>query len=485
MTFLRVTARAAFWLATLLPSVALGQVRTGQQIAPGTFVGRDSLDTRHEPATPGRVRSSVTGTATWTSELDSLDLRRKFTIRIELPAPAPVTIVLRAFDSLPPAPGAYDVMIASTGASHGSRWSMHGDVFAREGARDRRYFPLVTKVVVASASTDAGQPVITGKLEMLSHRYADGKPGQMVFDNVMLRINGDFAARAAENPTPTIAVTPAMQEAVLQRAIDGFMITSSEAANGDGDADSTHQTARARAFLESRWHHAAVIEKIEANGMQFVVRLRGRYVPVVCEASWKHEEAECVALPAPVSASGGTGTLAGRVAVGLAKYLPGTDGAIAVHLLPNPAPLKDAYAAWCARRDSADRIDEQAFEKRLTNASAAQQEAEAQRYMLAFQKAELGYRKEYRKLFASFATRHAAADLDGRFSFAGVPPGNYLLHAALPSEERVEWYVPLVVHGGEQLSRDLDASNVNKQGWACGTPLPFPAVHERRDGGRR
>ena len=484
MSSVRITARITCCLATLLPSIAHGQVRDGRMIPPGTFVGRDSLDTRREPATPSRVRASVTGTATWTIELDSLDLRRKFTLRIALPVPAPVTIVLRAFDSLPPAPGTYDVMIASTGASHGSRWSMHGDVYAREGSHDRRYFPLVTKIVVASVATDAGQPLITGKLEMLSHRYADGKPGQMVFDNVMLRIDGDFAAHAAENPMPTIAVTPAMQEAVLQRAIDGFMITSAEAANGDGDADSTHETARARAFLESRWHHAAVIEKIEANGMQFVVRLRGRYAPVVCEASWKHEDAECVELPAPVSASGGPGTLVGSVAVGLAKYLPGADGAIAVHLLPNPAPLKDAYAAWCARRDATDRIGEQAFEKRLTKASAAQQEAEAQRYMLAFQKAELGYRKEYRKLFASFATRHASVDADGRFSFSGLPPGNYLLHAALPSEERVEWYVPVVVHGGEQLARDLDASNVNRRGWACGTPLPFAAVREG-DGGRR
>src|SRR6476659_5108876 len=115
MSSLRVTVRLACCLATMLPSIALGQVRTGQ------FVGRDSLDTRHEPATPGRVRSSVTGTATWTIELDSLDLRRKFTIRLALPAPSPVTIVLRAVDSLPPAPGTYELMIPSSGASHGVR----------------------------------------------------------------------------------------------------------------------------------------------------------------------------------------------------------------------------------------------------------------------------------------------------------------------------------------------------------------------------
>ena len=481
MSSLRVTFRFACCLAAMFPGTVRGQSGAAQSVAPGTFIGRDSLDTRDEPSTPSRVRSRVTGTATWTIELDSLDLRRKFTIRIELPAPSPVTVVFRAVDSLPPNPGGYKLMLASTGASHGSRSTFHGDVHALEGDRARRYWPIVSSVFITSITKEGGEPVVSGRLELLSDRYADGKPGQLVFPYVFLRTDGNFAAHAATDPRPRIAVSPAMQEAVLTRALDGFMITHSGAINGDGDVDSTRQTALARKFLESRWRDAAIVERVDVRGMKYQLRLRGRHAPVVCESESAREHVECTTLPPAVSGRGQQGGLSGRVALRLAPYIPGSDAAVVAHLLPNPAPLKDAYKVWCDRQERADSITDAAFEVRLNATRGAEtREAEERRYIAAYEKKSFRDRKEYRRLFASFAVQHATAGPDGLFRFTNVPAGNYLLFAALPTDDRIEWYLPIVMNGDEQLLRDLDVSNVNRQGWACGTPLPFPALDERK-----
>lgn len=478
----RATVLLVCSVAGMCPPVARAQGAAGQAVAPGTFVGRDSLDTREEPATASRVRSFVDGVATWAMEFDSLDLRRKFTIRLTIPAPSPVTIVLRAVDTLAPAPGRYGMMNPSSGASHGSRRTMRGDVYAREGTRERTYFPQTSQVVITSVSMESGQPVVAGHLDMPSDRYADGIPGQVVFPYVRLKIAGDFAARVAPDMRPRIAVTPAMQKAVLVRALDGFMITNMGAANGDGDADSTRQSALARQFLESRWRDAAVIERVDVHGMRYDLRLRGRLAPVVCEMRSDREGTECTTLPAPVSRIGAPARLSGRVAIELGPQTRGSRAAVVVHLLPNPAPLKDAFARWCANRDKAERIDEAAFEAKLSAARGDVARAAVERaYVSAFEKQVPRYRREYRALFASFATQHATAGVDGQYLFARVRPGNYLLFSALLADERIEWFLPIVVDDGAQLSHDLSASNVNTQGWSCGTPLPFAAVHEQQE----
>ena len=244
MPFFRPVASLVCLLALLHPCIASGQSDMRASIAVGTFVGRDSLDARKEAAAASRARSDLHGSATWTIELDSLDLRQKFTLRFEIPEPSPMTIVLRSLDSLPPRPGQYTVMIASTGASHSRPGTLNGDVYTRERDRDRQYSMSRSRVLITSVTMAGGQPVVTGNVEMRGERYADAPPQTLVFDYVWLAIGGEFAARAAPTTRPRVVVTSRMQEVVLRRALDGFAITHAGAINGDGDADSDYLNRR-------------------------------------------------------------------------------------------------------------------------------------------------------------------------------------------------------------------------------------------------
>ncbi|MCY7380261.1 MAG: hypothetical protein LH467_13105 [Gemmatimonadaceae bacterium] len=454
--------------------MALGQGAAGPSVAPGTFVGRDSLGSENEPGTLNRVRPQVSGTATWSIELDSLDLRRKFTMRLEIPDPWPVTIVLRALDSLPLAAGSHRSMLPATGASHRLPRTVHADIYSVEGGQRRHYTPAELKVTITAVSTVRGQPVVVGHVDARSMRYGERTPGQGLFPVVRLVVAGDFASRAAAEVRPRIVVTSRMQELVLARALDGFAITNTGAINGDGDADSTREATRARRFIESRWSDALEIEQMEVKGMEYQLRVRGRHAPVVCEVESVHGDIECTTMPAPVRPGGAAGRISGRVARELAPHVPPYLTAVTVHLLPNPAPIKGAFKSYCHGRERDDSIAAVRLEAKMLVArdSAAMERAFASIYAEDVPP----YRKGYRALFEKFASHHATVGSDGRYDFARVPPGNYLVVSARPSEDRIEWYVPVTVHGGEQLARDLDGSNQNGRGWSCGTPLPFPAV---------
>lgn len=475
MPRLLLIALLASFRAGFPSDVALCQGASGPFVAPGTFVGRDSLSSENEPGTLNRARPQVSGTATWSIELDSLDLRRKFTMRLEIPLPSPVTIVIRALDSLPLATGSHLSMLPATGSSHRLSRTVHADIYTVEGGQRRHYTPARLKVTITDVSTVRGQPVIAGHVDARSMRYGERKPGQGVFPVVSLVVAGDFASRAAAEVRPRIVVTSGMQELVLARALDGFAITNTGAINGDGDADSTRDATRARRFIESRWSDALKIEQLEVKGMDYRLRVRGRYAPVVCEVESVHGEIECTTLPEPVRAGGAPGRISGRVARELAPHAPPFPTAVTVHLLPNPAPIKDAFKAYCDGRERDDSIAGAALEAKMI---AARDSAAMERVFAAAIAEEIRpFRKGYRALFEKFAQHHATVGSDGQYDFARVPPGNYLVFSALPSEERIEWYVPVTVHGGVQLARDLDGSNRNRLGWSCGTPLPFPAVH--------
>src|SRR5829696_6750534 len=124
-------------LAIAFPGISPAQGATS--VAAGSYVGTDSLDASHEPTTPSRRRGPSAGSASWAIELDTLDLRRKFTIRIQVATPTPVTIVLRGVDSLPLRAGRYLTMIPSSGASHSRPNEIHADVYTMEGERSRHY----------------------------------------------------------------------------------------------------------------------------------------------------------------------------------------------------------------------------------------------------------------------------------------------------------------------------------------------------------
>lgn len=288
----RLAVSSALLAVSLIPRPAAAQAAATPRAPRGSFVGSDSLDARMEPGSSSRGRHQLRGAATWTIERDTLDLRPKFTIRLELPAPSPATIVIRAVDSMPPAPGRYSFFIKGSGASHSRPGEVSASVYSREGRRKREYLPIGDTLVITSVTTDDGVPLVSGHLAMRSGRLEESKPA-LVRGYVWLEIMGDFTASPAREPRPVIAVTEDMQRAVLLKALTGFLITSSGAINSDGAADSTHSAPMGRAFLESRWSDALVVEHVEASDTSFSVRLRGRFVPIVCEYKPGRRYADC------------------------------------------------------------------------------------------------------------------------------------------------------------------------------------------------
>jgi hypothetical protein len=266
-----------------------------------------------------------------------------------------------------------------------------------------------------------------------------------------------------------------MQERVLRRALDGFMITSMGALNGDGDVDSTRDVVRARAFLESRWRESAIIERIAVTGQTYAITLRGRFVPVVGEGTSREEWPDCTTLPTTVIQAGGStpSRIEGRLARETLTSAA-TAKVTTIHLLPNPMPAKGAFEKLCAFEDSLMRVAEREIIPKIEAIKdSAKADSAATEFMWSSRSA---YERRYRALFESFAVRHAPLAADGRFAFADVPAGNYLLFAWVPEDaERIEWYLPVSVQG-RPLRRDLDRSNVSKGDWYCGTPLPFPIV---------
>ncbi|MBW8769606.1 MAG: hypothetical protein JF589_07630 [Gemmatimonadetes bacterium] len=443
----------------------------------GQFVGRDSLDASKEPGTASHVRSSLRGAASWSLQRDSIDLRDKRTLRIELPAPSPATLVLRFLDTLPPAPGDYEITSLGTGESQRNRHQVLVDVVAPDGGHRGQYLPLVGELRIESGGSPTGE--LRGTLRVVAVRSAELPERPMVPPIVTLVVRGAFAARP-DTRRPEPPVSPAMQERVLDRALMGFAITSMGAENGDGSADSTHDVARGRRFLLSRWGHALTIEHIEASPHAFLLRVRGRFVPVVCEFDLHREYPECETMPEPVVAAASVrATISGRLVLPLAAHRA-SNGAV-VSLLPAPVPLRDAFDSLCAVQDSALEKITAPLEARLKAAKTKEEyavvEAEAERII----NKDVGTgRGPWLELIASYATRRAAAGPDGQFSISDVPAGNYILFAGVVADERVEWFLPVSVRTVGTITRDLDLAAMSHRDWGCGTPLPFPAVRRRR-----
>ncbi|HEV7993123.1 MAG TPA: hypothetical protein VGP25_14955 [Gemmatimonadaceae bacterium] len=293
---------------------------------------------------------------------------------------------------------------------------------------------------------------------------------------VSLHIEGAFAARPAAEPRPRVEVTAEMQQQVLDRALEGFAITHIGAINGDGDADSTHDATRARQFMLSRWGQVLTIEQLKTTRSSFALRVRGKFAPVVCEVDEHHDSPDCTTLPVPVSASAGTrGTITGRLILPKDSTVRGP--AAVVHLLPHPVPLKNAFDSLCAAQDTmgADRMN--ALERRMQGAKDAKAAEALESGLERVVNTMLDtIRTQHIRLFARFGIRHATPSADGRFTFADVPAGNYLLYSAMLADTRLEWFLPVTVGTTGRIERDLDASSMSAREWGCGTPLPFAAV---------
>lgn len=263
--------------------------------------GRVEVEEETDPSEEGRqetmARARAEGFAEWALELDPFDLRRKVTIRIALRTPDSTLIVLRAIDSTPPAPGVYGVMLPSTGASHHDPQTFKADIHTTEVGQRRNYvlggFDQDT-VIIEAPPAGIADATLRGRIRLRGSRYADAKPGMGgLRDWVSRNVFGSFIAPRAAAPRPSVLVTPAMQEAVLRNALDGYVITNSGAINGDGPVDSTTTSERARRFLETRWSAAAVVDSVVVNGRAYHIRLRGRLVSMTCEVDSTDERITC------------------------------------------------------------------------------------------------------------------------------------------------------------------------------------------------
>jgi hypothetical protein len=466
----------------VLLALRAGLARTANAQSPtpvpvGQFVGRDSLDASKEPGTASHVRPSVQGSAIRSIQRDSIDLRDKLTLRIELPAPSPAALVLRFVDSLPPVPGDYELKSLGTGESHRSRHQVLIDVTAPDGHHAAKYLPLAGTLRIQPRAGTADE--LRGTLRVVAVRSAELAERPMVPPIVVLEVRGTFAARS-EPRRPEPPVTTAMQQQVLDRALMGFAITNMGAENGDGPADSTNDVARARRFLLSRCGHALTIEHIEAKPHGFSLRVHGRFAPVVCELDPEREYPDCVTMPEPVvGATTIRATIAGRLVLPPLAHRS-SNGAV-VSLLPVPVPLRDAFDSLCAVQDSVLEKITAPLEARLRaakdKAEYAAVEKEAERILNADMD---GGRTAWFDLIASYASRRATVGPSGQYSFADVPAGNYILFAGFIADERVEWFLPVSVRAGAPIARDLDVAAMSHQEWGCGTRLPFPAIRRRR-----
>ncbi len=243
----------------------------------GSFTG----ETAKNRMTP----THADGTAEWGFELDSLDLRRKVTIRIALRTQESTMVVLRALDATPPGPGIYHVMRPSAGASHHDPRTFRADIHTTESGARHNYAlggSNADSVFIEMPVDGGADSTIRGRIRL-----------QGALDGASHGIAGTFVAPQSMSAGPNVIVTPEMQENTLRRALDGFMMTNAGATNRDGPADSTRTTAMARRFLEGRWRDAAVVDSVFANGAAYHVRLRGRFAPMTCEVDGADPKIVC------------------------------------------------------------------------------------------------------------------------------------------------------------------------------------------------
>src|SRR5258708_21400301 len=233
----------------------------------------------------------VSFTATATTEIDTIDWRPKFTVRIQLNSPDTSALVIRAANEKHPEARSHGVKILSTGASHANPGFVSAALMALEDGRPQPY--MINNQVTFDSSDSSG--AVRGAFELVASRYAED--GQMIHKIVWRHLNGAFAA--THNPVPELPpkMTAQLQERILRRALDGYIITWSGAINGDGDASSTQSPALAREFLSSRWDAAMTIDSLSTSPQHTYVRLRGRYVPIVCSLSDEHDDIRCERRP--------------------------------------------------------------------------------------------------------------------------------------------------------------------------------------------
>lgn len=255
----------------------------------GNAVGSAQRDTGRTVDLP---RIPTRGTASWAVEVDTFDMRRKWTLRLRAEGPDHIEVVLRKADSLPPEPTTYDVILLATGISHADPKFLAGEMLFRldgkpqrvvlGGGYDRATFGKIEGGIVSGAVAVIGGPV----------DRSDRRPwtvGQRRFRGLEV----EFTARggtAASSPAPQ--VTDVSEMRIMASALNGVFISWIGAINRDGDIED-RSPAGVRAFVNRRWGAAIAVDSVAVRGDNLWVRLRGRATGATCSQSTSDQMPMC------------------------------------------------------------------------------------------------------------------------------------------------------------------------------------------------
>jgi len=285
-------ARRLFLLVVAGLLVAGANVSVAAQNQRGTFRGIDSSGAKAGDSRASSLRV-LAGAAQSRVEIDTLDWRSKWTLRLLLTEPDTGIMVIRWATASRPTPGTYPVKVVSTGVSHSDPKFVTATFTAREreGIRSYTIGEFDNRVVVLRAATNGS---VAGTFAFLAMRYATDPSIRGAATWVNRRESGSFeSAPGASQPQPTM--TKDQQQHILTRALIGFSITWLGAENGDGNADSTRSSRKARAFLATRWKEALIVDSLATSADDFFLRVHGKIIPVVCTFTSDDFAPRCVA----------------------------------------------------------------------------------------------------------------------------------------------------------------------------------------------
>lgn len=282
------TVRATMALVLLVvPSLAYAQASRIKPIplispppAPGVIhgdiIGTSQRDTGRAVNLP---RTPTRGSATWAVELDTFDMRRKWTIRFRPEGHENVEVVIRKADTLPPEPITYDLILLATGISHADPKFLAGEMFYDVDGKRRRVglgggYDRATFARMEGGNISGAVAVVSGRIDP-AIRPPTGKWRYR-------GLEGQFTARpgnAAPSPAPAVAAESEMR--IMANALNGVFISWIGAVNRDGNIVE-RTPAGVRAFINQRWGTTIAVDSVAITGNTLWVRLQGRATGAVC-----------------------------------------------------------------------------------------------------------------------------------------------------------------------------------------------------------
>jgi hypothetical protein len=237
----------------------------------------------------------VVGTATWRFELDSLDWRRKVTLRLSLKGPSHAVYVIRTAGAR--APNGI-LTVKNIPNSHIDPRYYTARLSVSELGERRVYDDwnsLRDTVIFTDIDSLSPRSVLRGTVRLEGYhsfssalKPGESYPGQKAGEPypgqlTVRRLEAAFAATFDPRPTPSPrTMTPDLARRIMTEALYEYAVGWMGGGLNPGPADSTRDNAKARAFLTSRWGEVAIIDSVAVADKAFYVRMRARYAPVTC-----------------------------------------------------------------------------------------------------------------------------------------------------------------------------------------------------------